>query len=188
MYNFVHVQSIKGHGQQICKPSVILIWSIPFTENVTMPTSKTGGGSSISNGMETHPQMPWTETTPSLSTNSEATNLPDETTNSLSTMAMVEIVLGCFILLMFGGSLALWVILCYKARAMQRVRNPQRPTDTERNHQPIYDAIYRMNESTSGNGSLIEFFHRNPAYAYQGTQIEPKPSKKIGKIHHDWLI
>lgn len=155
----------------------------------TTPTSKTVHGSNMSNGMETHPRMPWTETTLSISTDSEATSLPDDAPGgSLSTMATVVIVLGCFIFLMFGGSLALWVILCYKVRAIQRVRNVQRPTNNERNHQPVYDSIFKMHESTNRNGTLIEFFHRNPAYAYQVTQIEPKPTKKIGKIHHDWLI
>ena len=155
----------------------------------TTPTSKTVHGSNMSNGMETHPRMPWTETTLSMSTDSEATSLPDDATGgSLSTMATVVIVLGSFIFLMFGGSLVLWVILCYKVRAIQRVRNVQRPTSNERNRQPVYDSIFKMHESTNRNGTLIEFFHRNPAYAYQVTQIEPKPTKKIGKIHHDWLI
>ena len=155
------------------------------------PTSKTVHGSNVSNGMETHPQMPWTETTLSMSTDSEATNLPEDTpTETLSVMASVEIALGCIILLLFGGSLGLWVILCYKARALQRIRNVQRPTESQRSHQPVYDSvdIYKLNEFTSGNGSLINFFHRNPAYAYQGTQLEPKPCKKISRIHHDWLI
>jgi hypothetical protein len=141
--------------------------------------------------METPPQTPWTETTPSVSTDNEPTNLPEDRPagGTLSTMATVEIVLGCFILLMFGGSLLLWVILCCKARAMRRVRNlPPRPTDNERNHmhQPVYDSIYKMHESGNGNGTILNnFFHRNPAYAYQ---IEPKRIKKTVKIHHDWLI
>lgn len=156
------------------------------------PTSKTVHGSNISNGMETHPQMPWTETTLTMSTDGEATNLPDDRpTGSLSTTATVEIVLGCIIFLMFSGSLLLWVILCYKVRAMRRVRNLPNPMDSQRNHhacQPVYDSIFKMHENTNGNRALIEFFHRNPAYAYQGTLIEPKKTKKIVKIHHDWLI
>ncbi len=155
-----------------------------FIENVTMSNN-----TNTSSGTETPPQMPQTETTLSVSTDSEATNLPEDSRpagGSLSTMATVEIVLGCFILLMFGGSLLLWVILCYKARAIRRVRNlPPRPADSARTHmhQPVYDSIYK---SGTGNGTILNnFFHRNPAYAYQ---IEPKRTKKIVKIHHDWLI
>ena len=155
---------------------------------MTVDSSTTGSG------RETHPQMPrtgGTETTLSISTDSEPTNLPEDSrpTGALSTMATVEIVLGCFILLMFGGSLLLWVILCYKAKAMRRVRNLPSPitTDSERNrmHQPVYDSIYKMQESGNGSGTIVNFFHRNPAYAYQ---IEPKRTKKVVKIHHDWLI
>ena len=159
-----------------------------FTENVTM----TVDGSTTSSGTETRPQIPWTKTTLSISTNSEAPTNPqeDRPAGTLSTMATVEIILGCFILLMFGGSLLLWVILCCKARAIRRVRNLPSPivTDGERNrtHQPVYDSIYKMQESGNGSGIIInDFFHRNPAYAYR---IEPKRTKKIVKIHHDWLI
>ena len=148
--------------------------------------------SPTSSGTETHPQMPQTETTLSISTDSEPTTLTEDSrpAGDLSTMATVEIVLGCFIFLVFGGSLLLWVILCYKARAMRRVRNLPSPitTDRERNrmHQPVYDSIYKMQESGNGSGTIINnFFHRNPAYAYQ---TEPKRTKKIVKIHHDWLI
>ena len=131
-------------------------------------------------------QLNLTETTLMPFTDDKTGESP---TLQLSTMTVVEIVIGCFIITLFLVTLALWMYLCHKAKMIHRSRNLHQQ---ETNH-PIYEHISNSNKNTNSDGSLpaLVAFHRNPAYALQRTQSVPEPrpvAPSRPKLQHQWLL
>lgn len=123
----------------------------------------------------------------------DQTTEPMPSGESLSTMALVEIILGCVIIALFLATLALWVYLCYKARAIRRARSVHLQ---DINH-PIYEHISNLKVDSGSDPPLPELlsFYRNPAYVLQRSQpeTEVRPTSELmapkrPQLRHEWLI
>ena len=113
-------------------------------------------------------------TTISLHTDEQTDKLPEEDlpAGSLSTMAMVEIAVGCFVAVLFLASSVLWVYLCHKARKARTTRKSRSGPQVHNVSHPVYDDVSNFNFHSSMDEPAPKLlsFRRNPAYASKDTQ------------------
>lgn len=95
-----------------------------------------------------------TESTAGMSDNTGSiSDLPDVTSElpttisepptregPLSTILIIEIVIGCIVVLLFIATVTMWIYMCFKAKALQRQSKVGFET-VERNSQLIYETI-----------------------------------------------
>ena len=88
---------------------------------------------------------------------------------AISITLIIEIVVGCIVVMLFTATIAMWAYLCFKARAMQQ-RKAKTETNVETvenksNSQMIYESIHEDTD-INANGPMEppHYIESNPAY------------------------